>query len=305
VAAELRRVALRRGGQVPRPIVRVSSISGDGVEELVELLDGRRGLPSPRAVALEDPVRSVPGPLDGRVALVTGASSGLGRHFARVLHAAGAQVYVAARRKEALDELADELGERLVAVPCDVTSEADLDRLMETIGDRLDVVVNNAGLGDVIAAELEPVEQFRAVVDVNLISVFAISQRAARVMLEQGSGSIINIASALGLGASHPIPQAGYASSKVGVINLTRELAAQWARRGVRVNAIAPGWFRSEMTSDMFDSDRGADFIKRNTPIGRAGEAHELDGALLFLAADSSTYVVGQTIVVDGGWTIH
>ncbi|GAB7004709.1 hypothetical protein JCM18899A_21820 [Nocardioides sp. AN3] len=305
VAAELRRVALRRGDEGPRPIVRVSSVSGEGVDELVQLLDGRRGLPSARTTPVEHPGGRALGPLHGRVALVTGASSGLGRHFARVLHGAGARVYIAARRKEALDELAGELGDRVVAVPCDVTSEADLDRLMDMIGPRLDVVVNNAGLGDVIAAEVEPVEQFRAVVEVNLVSVFAISQRAARIMLEQGSGSIINVASALGLGASHPIPQAGYASSKAGVVNLTRELGAQWARRGVRVNAIAPGWFRSEMTSDMFDSDRGADFIKRNTPIGRAGEADELDGALLFLAGDSSTYVVGQTLVVDGGWTIH
>jgi hypothetical protein len=306
VSAQLRRIARRRGEDVPRPIVKVSGVTGEGVGELVELLDGRRETSTRSAPAADGPLRgSVDGPLRGRVAVVTGASSGLGMRFARVLHGAGAGVFAAARREQPLKDLASELGERIVPVACDVTSADDLDRLMDAVGPRLDIVVNNAGTGDVIAAEDEPVEQFRAVIEVNLVSVFAVSQRAARVMLAQGSGTIINIASALGLGASHPIPQAGYAASKAGVVNLTRELAAQWAKRGVRVNAIAPGWFRSEMTEDMFDSDKGAGFITRNTPIGRPGEPGELDGALLFLAGDGSTYVVGQTLAVDGGWTIH
>ncbi len=321
VAAQLRRIARRQGEDVPRPIVTVSGVSGDGVAELVGLLAERRGKPAAaraaaaaQAAPADGPLRdsadgplrdSADGPLRGRVAVVTGASSGLGLRFARVLHGAGATVYAAARREKPLEELAAELGDRIVPVVCDVTSADDVDRLMDAVGPRLDIVVNNAGLGDVIAAEDEPVEQFRAVIEVNLVAVFAVSRRAARIMLEQGSGSIINIASALGLGASHPIPQAGYAASKAGVVNLTRELAAQWAKRGVRVNAIAPGWFRSEMTADMFDSDKGSGFIARNTPIGRPGEPDELDGALLFLAGDSSSFVIGQTLVVDGGWTIH
>ena len=130
-------------------------------------------------------------------------------------------------------------------------------------------------------------------------------QRAARVMLVQGSGSIINIASSLGLVASSPIAQAGYCASKGGVVILTRELAAQWARRGVRVNALAPGWFPSEMTVGMLDDPKALSFVERGAPIGRFGAADELDGALLFLAGDGSSYVIGQTLQVDGGWTIR
>lgn len=305
VSAQLRRVARRQGETDPRPVIEVSSLSGEGIREIVIELEQRRGGAAFRPRVHLGQEHPAPGPLAGRVALVTGASSGLGRRFAQVLHEAGATVVVAARRRSPLDELAAELGERIVPVQCDVTILEDVDRLMRSVAARLDILVNCAGLGDVIAAEAESLEQFRAVIDVNLTSVFALCQRAAHIMLEQGCGSIINIASALGLGASYPIPQAGYSASKAGVINLTRELGAQWASRGIRVNAIAPGWFRSEMTQDMFDSDRGANFIKRNTPIGRPGEAHELDGVLLFLAGDASTYVIGQTLVVDGGWTIH
>jgi hypothetical protein len=124
-------------------------------------------------------------------------------------------------------------------------------------------------------------------------------------MLEQGSGSIINISSAFGLGASAPIPQAGYCASKGAVLNLTRELGCQWARRGVRVNAIAPGWFSSDMTDEILASEEGARYVRRNCPMGRAGFAHELDGVLLFLASDASSYLTGQVISVDGGWTAH
>ncbi len=307
VSAQLRRVARRREDATPRPIIHVSNRDREGVTALADEVDTRRAAPKARSLVMSSaaPVPTAPQPLAGRVALVTGASSGLGRRFAQVLHGAGAIVVVAARRAEPLEELAADLGERILPVTCDVTSTEDLERLMNAVGGQLDILVNNAGLGDVIAAEAEPVQQFRAVVETNLVSVFALSQRAAQLMLEQGSGSIINIASALGLGASWPIPQAGYSASKAGVVNLTRELGAQWASRGVRVNAIAPGWFRSEMTSEMFDDDRGPAYIQRNTPIGRPGERSELDGALLFLAGDASTYVIGQTIVVDGGWTIH
>lgn len=246
--------------------------------------------------------------LDGRVAIVTGASGGLGERFARVLHGAGATVVVGARRERALEALATELGPRIVPVRCDVTSEQDCDTLVAAAveaGGRVDVLVNNAGIGDVVAAEDESIDFFRQVVEVNLVGLFTMSQRAGRVMLGQSSGSIINIASALGSVASTPITQAGYCASKGGVINLTRELSAQWSRRGVRVNAIAPGWFQSEMTAEMIDDPRGHGYIVKNTPVGRFGETHELDGALLFLAGDQSTYVVGHTLTVDGGWTIR
>ena len=245
--------------------------------------------------------------LDGRVAVVTGASSGLGVRFATVLHAAGASVVVAARRADRLDALAGELGDdRVVPVTCDIADDADCERLVATAVDRfgrLDVLVNNAGTSVTVPAEDEPLDEWRQVVDVNLTGLFALSQLAGRQMLAQGRGSIVNIASILGLVASAPIKQASYAATKGAVVNLTRELACQWARKGVRVNAIAPGWFLSEMTGDMFDDDASMAFVNRNCPMGRPGEASELDGALLFLAGDASTYVTGVTIPVDGGWT--
>ena len=241
----------------------------------------------------------------GKVAVVTGASSGLGERFARVLHAAGATVVVGARRADRLEALADELGgDRIVPVPCDVAVDADCQRLIDAAGDRVDVLVNNAGIGTVVAAEDEPLENWRQVVDVNLTAVFVLSQLAGRRMLEQGAGSIVNVASILGLVGSAPIKQASYCATKGAVVNLTRELACQWGRKGVRVNAIAPGWFRSEMTDEkMFGDDASMDFLRRNTPMARGGEEHELDGALLFLAGPASTYVTGVTIPVDGGWT--
>lgn len=243
--------------------------------------------------------------LDGRVAVVTGASSGLGDRFARVLHAAGATVVASARRTDRLATLADELGERLVPITCDVSVDADCQRLIaDAIGldGHLDVLVNNAGIGGPVPAEHEGIDDFRSVVDVNLNALFLLSQLAGRHMIERKSGSIVNLASVLGLVASTPIKQASYCASKGAVVNLTRELGAQWARKGIRVNALAPGWFPSEMTQLMFDDQSANDFMKRNCPMGRAGEVHELDGALLFLASDASSYMTGQTLTIDGGW---
>ena len=154
-----------------------------------------------------------------------------------------------------------------------------------------------------MAALDEPFEHFEQVVDVNCNAVFRLCQLAAPAMIEAGRGSIVNIASILGLVASSPIHQASYAASKGAVVNLTRELAVQWARKGVRVNALAPGWFPSEMTTTMFTDDASGRYLERNCPMARGGRAHELDGPLLFLAGDGSSYVTGQTLVVDGGWT--
>lgn len=243
--------------------------------------------------------------LEGRVAIVTGASSGLGDRFARVLAAAGAHVVGAARRADRLARLAAEVG-GLTTRACDVTVDEELERLvavtLEQFG-QIDVLVNNAGIGRAFPAEEEPREHFRRVVDVNLNAVFVLSQLAGRAMLERGRGSIINIASMYGLVAAAPVSEASYCASKGAVVNMTRELGAQWARRGVRVNALAPGFFPSEMASEMIEDERSAQFLRRNTPIGRPGLPHELDGALLFLASDASSYVVGQTLAVDGGWT--
>ena len=239
-----------------------------------------------------------------RVAVVTGASSGFGVEIARRLASRGDLCILIARRADRLEALVADLDGAL-AVTCDVANDADLERLVsETLAahGRIDLLVNNAGIGTPIAAEDEPIDEFRRVVDVNLNALFALSQLVGRQMIAQGHGNIINIASVLGLVASAPIKQASYTASKGAVVNLTRELAVQWARKGVRVNAIAPGWFPSEMTTEMFEVGPAADYLKRNAPMGRGGEVHELDGALLFLASGASSYVTGQVITVDGGW---
>jgi NAD(P)-dependent dehydrogenase (short-subunit alcohol dehydrogenase family) len=248
--------------------------------------------------------------LTGRVAVVTGASSGIGVHLAEALAGAGAKVVLAARRKARLEDLAKRIqsaGAEAIAVECDVCREEDVDGLVgSTLAafGQVDILVNNAGITDVVAAEVDTLENFGRVVDVNLNAVFACTQRFGRVMLEARSGSIINIASVLGLVGTGQVPQAAYAASKGAVVNLTREIAAQWARRGVRVNAIAPGWFESEMTGEMFGDERSRKWMDGRTPMGRAGHPGELDGALLFLASDAASFVTGQTLAVDGGWTI-
>ncbi len=244
--------------------------------------------------------------LDDKVAIVTGASSGLGAQFARTLSAAGAKVVLAARRHERLVALAADLDEALpfaadLARP--ETAGALVDAAIEAYG-RVDVVVNNAGASNVAPALDESPDDFEATLRLNLTAPFALAQAAARHMIERGDGgSIVNIASILGLVGVGQIPQAGYAASKGGLVNLTRELAAQWARRGVRVNAIAPGWFPSEMTDGrMFGDERAEKWMRSHTPMGRAGNIDELDGALLFLASNASTFITGQVIAVDGGW---
>ena len=245
--------------------------------------------------------------LDGVVAVVTGASSGLGARFAQVLGAAGAAVVVAARRVERLEALAAQLPGGL-AVAADLSRDEDAEQLIATTLERfgrIDVLVNNAGVSVTRPALEEPVDDFRAVVQLNLVAPFLLAQRAAAAMLSgpAAGGAIVNVASMLGIVGVGQIPQASYTASKGGLVNLTRELAAQWARHGVRVNALCPGWFPSEMTADLVDDERGLAWIQRRTPMGRAGGVDELDGALLFLASRASTYMTGQCVVVDGGWT--
>ena len=247
--------------------------------------------------------------VSNRVAVVTGASSGLGARFARVLLDAGARVVVAARRADRIAAFAEEFGaDRCQAVPTDVADEASAERLVATTVERfgaVDILVNNAGITNVAPAVDESAEVFTRVLGVNVVGLFSCCRAAGRVMLGQETGgSIINVASTLGFVGIGRIPQAAYAASKGAVVNLTRELAAQWARKGIRVNAIAPGWFPTEMTAGLFNDEGGLRYIERNVPMGRGGRDHELDGALLFLASDASTYVTGQSILVDGGWSI-
>lgn len=257
-------------------------------------------LPDPRALF----------DLQGRVAVVTGASAGLGQELARVLAGAGTRLVLAARRIDRLEAFADELcaaGAEAVAVKCDVTNESDVAELCAKTRERYgaaQILVNNAGITEIVKAEEEPEATFRRVVDVNLHGVYWCCQAFGRDMLEAGSGAIVNVASILGLVGAGQIPQASYAASKGAVVNLTRELGAQWARRGVRVNAIAPGWFESEMTGEMFGDEGSIKWMNSRTPMGRAGQPGELGGALLYLASDGASFVTGQTLAVDGGWTI-
>jgi NAD(P)-dependent dehydrogenase (short-subunit alcohol dehydrogenase family) len=244
--------------------------------------------------------------LDDRVVLVTGASSGFGARFARVAASAGARVVLAARRVERLETLAAELGEAL-PVACDVADDeacrALVRRTIDHFG-RVDVLVNNAGISDAPdAAEDADVDNFRRVVDVNLNACFLLAGLCGRDMIGRGRGSIINVASVHGFVGSAPNSQAAYAASKAGLVNLSRELALQWARHQVRVNALCPGYFATELTEVMFADERMTTWIERNTPLRRGGAEHELDGAFLFLASDASSYVTGASLLVDGGWT--
>jgi NAD(P)-dependent dehydrogenase (short-subunit alcohol dehydrogenase family) len=250
-------------------------------------------------------VTGITADLRGRVAVVTGASSGLGARFAEVLAVSGAVVLAAARRRDRLDALAGRVS-GVIPVTCDVTRGEDRALLHETAlaqTGRVDVLVNNAGYGRGASALDETVAQFEEILALNLTATFALSTLFARDMIAASGGSIINIASILGLVAASPASQASYCAAKAGVVNLTRELGCQWATDGVRVNAIAPGWFPSEVTEELFGDERGMRWIRRNTPMRRPGRPHELDGPLLLLASDASSFITGQTLVVDGGWT--
>ncbi|MDG2303205.1 MAG: glucose 1-dehydrogenase [Candidatus Binatia bacterium] len=244
--------------------------------------------------------------LDDRVAVVTGASSGFGARFARILAAAGAKVIVTARRADRLEQLVSEI-DGATAIPCDLTVPSEAERLAQealALHGHVDVLINNAGATDGPArAQSESLDEFRRVVDINLNAVFHLSRLLAPSMIERGRGVVVNVASVHGFVASAPNTQAAYVASKGAVVALTKELALQWAKKGVRVNAIAPGYFETEITADMFADERSLSWIQRNTPLGRPGEIHELDGALLFLASDASSYVTGTTFLVDGGWT--
>ncbi len=244
--------------------------------------------------------------LDGRVALVTGASSGLGARFARVLAGAGARVVLAARRRDRIEALASTLPGAL-AVPCDVSRTQDVAALVARVEQScggLDVLVNNAGISDAgERADTQSLETFERVIAVNQTGLFDLCRQAAPLLLRSAHGSIVNVASIHGLVAAAPNHMTAYATSKSAVVGLTRELAGQWAAEGLRVNALAPGYFRTEMTAGMLDSERPRAWVERNTPLRRPGDEHELDVALLFLASDASSYVTGVTLPVDGGWT--
>ncbi len=249
--------------------------------------------------------------VDGKVAVVTGASSGLGVAFAEALAEAGAHVALGARRADRLEHtkaLVEAHGREAIAVATDVSNPADCEALAAAAVQRwgrLDILVNNAGVGASYPAHKEPPEHFRHIMDVNVNGTMWMAQAAARAMIAAGNGgSIVNVASVLGLTRSD-LPQAAYSASKAAVVGLTRDLAAQWtARKGIRVNALAPGYFASEMTEPLMAHESFDAMIKHRTPMGRQGEPEELCAALLFLASDAGSYVTGLTLPVDGGWTM-
>jgi len=243
--------------------------------------------------------------LDRKVAIVTGASSGLGHRFSRVLHAAGATVVVVARRADRLADLVEQMPGSM-AVAADLTIAEHRERVVaDTLAahGRVDILVNNAGIGQKVAVEDEELDTFRQAMELNVTALWHLSKMCSPSMIASGGGSIVNIASMLGHVGSTPVKQAHYCASKGAVVNLTRELALQWARKGVRVNALCPGWFPSEMTAGMESDDGSQAFIQQMSPIPRMGHEHELDGALLLLASPASTFLTGQSIIVDGGWT--
>jgi hypothetical protein len=253
---------------------------------------------------------AVPGPgtddrwrLDGRVALVTGASAGLGARFARVLHAAGAHVIVTARRANRLEELAQHCGDRIQAIAGDIADPHHRQAVIDMVGPygRLDVLVNNAGICDDGPLEQQTLDDLRRVIEVNLMSVMDLCRLAAGLLRAAPAASVINVASMYGIVASRS-PMAAYNASKSALIGLTRHLAAVWGQDGVRVNALASGYFPTELTGFLADPAFAQSICDR-TLLGRVPEPDELDGPLLFLAARASSYMTGQTLVIDGGWT--
>jgi NAD(P)-dependent dehydrogenase (short-subunit alcohol dehydrogenase family) len=244
--------------------------------------------------------------LEGRVVIVTGASSGLGAAVAVAVAQAGADVVIGARRTEMLRATAaavEGVGRRALVVPTDITVVEDCQRLVrsatETFG-RVDGLVNNAGVATAVPALQESPEQFRAVLDLNLMGAYWTAQAAATAMTS--GGSIVNVSSIIGL-TSAELPQAAYATSKAGLLGLTRDLAAQWSgRRSIRVNALAPGFFESEMT----DLCRPGylESLAERTPLGRIGRPEEIASVVVFLLSDAASFMTGSTVVVDGGLSV-
>jgi NAD(P)-dependent dehydrogenase (short-subunit alcohol dehydrogenase family) len=243
--------------------------------------------------------------LDGRVALVTGASSGLGEAVARTLGGAGARVAVTARRGDRLTGLAHEIGGH--AVPCDLLDPAETDGLVPRIAERWgrpEILVNVAGgIAGGFRAEEESLENIEQTVRLNLIAPFRLAQATFPHMVAAGGGVVVNVSSIGGLVGVPGIPQASYAASKAGLSGLTVELAVQWARHRIRVNTVAPGFFRSEITEELYESEQGRAWLHRNTPLPDDGTVDDVVGSVLWLVSDAGRYVTGQTVVVDGGWT--
>lgn len=248
--------------------------------------------------------------LTGHVAVITGASTGLGLQMARAYASQGANLVLLARRINLLEDNAKQLnaefGAEVLPLQCDITIteqvKAAVEATMNKFG-RVDILVNNAGTGAVGPAEEITDEQFKHEVDIDLFGTFVCAREFGKRMIAAGYGRIINIASMYGLVGNMIIGSSPYHAAKGGVVNLTRALAAEWGKHGVTVNSICPGYFYTELTTATLDSDYFQDMAKRSIPMGRYGKSGELDTCALFLASPNSTYVNGQNIAIDGGFT--
>ncbi|MFP3950735.1 MAG: glucose 1-dehydrogenase [Candidatus Bathyarchaeia archaeon] len=245
----------------------------------------------------------------GRTGIVTGASSGLGVTFAEALAEIGVNLVICARRKRQLEKVADGLNRRfeveVVPFECDVTDQNRVRQMVEETVDRfgsLEILINNAGTSAINPSVEMPLDDWKKVIEVNLTGVFICSREAAKEMIKNSYGKIINIASIYGE-VGDIFNAAPYYASKGGVVNLTRSLAIEWAKHKINVNAIAPGFFPSEMTEDLFKDEDTLEYIKSRTPINRIGDLRDLKAAIIYLASPGSDYVTGQTLFVDGGWT--
>jgi NAD(P)-dependent dehydrogenase (short-subunit alcohol dehydrogenase family) len=244
--------------------------------------------------------------LAGRVALVTGGSIGLGRQIAEGLAEMGANLVLCARKKERCQQAAEELqqlGVKTVALGCDVKNPADVHAVVDAAFSqfgRIDVLVNNAGISWGAPVEEMSLEDWNKVIETNLTGTFLCAQAVGKVMIKQGRGKIINIASVAGLGGAPPeLPAIGYHASKGGVISFTKDLACKWAMHNIQVNAIAPGWFPTHMSNKVLEHN--GEFFLSQIPMRRFGNDHDLKGAGVFLASDASDYITGHVLVVDGG----
>lgn len=248
--------------------------------------------------------------LQSRCSIITGAATGLGKAMAEALAEAGSHIVIADMNKSAAEQTAEELRRKrveVVAVEADVRSEADAARVVEQSLERfgrIDVLVNNAGIVRNAKAEEMSLEDWRAVLDINLTGVFVMSQAVGREMIRKQSGSIINISSMSGIVANTPQCQSAYNASKAGVIALTKSLAGEWAPHGIRVNTIAPGYMRTELTRKFFEDGGGmTERWMQMTPMGRPGNPEELGGIVVYLASDASSFATGGVFTIDGGYT--
>ena len=247
--------------------------------------------------------------LSGKVAIVTGASSGLGRQFATALAGAGADVAILARRVENLEEtkkILDALGSDTLAIKCDVTNNDDIKTAVAAVKERygrIDILVNNAGVATVSPSQDHSDEEWERVMNTNMNAVFYMCREVGKIMVEQNYGKIINLGSIHSRVAMPGLGIAAYCASKGGVFMLTKELAVEWARYNITVNAIGPSYFPSEMTGAVINDPAFLTGIKALCPMGRPGKPEELDGALLYFASDASTFTTGQLLNIDGGWT--